>query len=164
MVRRPEPRMKPRGSGLKIESPSRDLNTGPGDYKSPALPAKPLGHTLLWIVCSKKGGADSPSWFPGILRPATAFPGDLAVVEDAEDPVVGDAGDTAPGVHLQVPGVEREDPVPLHHRAILRGSAVDVLDPHPGEVITGIMVVPEQQPVTRSHTHHPPRLLNPGRP
>jgi hypothetical protein len=26
------------------------------------------------------------------------------------------------------------------------------------------MVVPEQQPVTRSHTHHPPRLLNPGRP
>ena len=27
-------------------SPSRGLNTGPADYKSAALPAKPLGHTL----------------------------------------------------------------------------------------------------------------------
>lgn len=27
-------------------SPSRDLNSGPADYKSAALPAKPLGHTL----------------------------------------------------------------------------------------------------------------------
>ncbi len=30
-----------------LESPSRDLNSGPADYKSAALPAKPLGHTLM---------------------------------------------------------------------------------------------------------------------
>jgi hypothetical protein len=39
------------------ESPSRDLNTGPADYKSAALPTKPLRRHMILSVDSKKGGA-----------------------------------------------------------------------------------------------------------
>jgi hypothetical protein len=38
-------------------SPSRDLNTGPADYKSAALPAKPLGRHISLTLFAKKGGA-----------------------------------------------------------------------------------------------------------
>ena len=40
-----------------FESPSRDLNTGPADYKSAALPTKPLRRHMILSVDSKKGGA-----------------------------------------------------------------------------------------------------------
>ena len=44
-------------NGLSNPSLSRDLNTGPADYKSAALPTKPLRrHTKLSLV-GKKGGA-----------------------------------------------------------------------------------------------------------
>jgi hypothetical protein len=37
-------------------SPSRDLNTGPADYKSAALPTKPLRrHNRLTVDCKKDG-------------------------------------------------------------------------------------------------------------
>jgi hypothetical protein len=39
------------------KSPSRDLNTGPADYKSAALPTKPLRRHMILSVDSKKGGA-----------------------------------------------------------------------------------------------------------
>jgi hypothetical protein len=43
------------------KSPSRDLNTGPADYKSAALPTKPLRRHMILSVDRKKGGA--PSYF-----------------------------------------------------------------------------------------------------
>ncbi len=39
---------------VQILSPSRDLNTGPADYKSAALPAKPLGRHRSYAVLAKK--------------------------------------------------------------------------------------------------------------
>ena len=48
----------------KLLSPSRDLNTGPADYKSAALPAKPLGrHIPLLLVDKKDGDGDYPVFF-----------------------------------------------------------------------------------------------------
>jgi hypothetical protein len=38
------------------QSPSRDLNTGPADYKSAALPAKPLGRHIPFALMAKKTG------------------------------------------------------------------------------------------------------------
>jgi hypothetical protein len=42
---------------IRIKSPSRDLNTGPADYKSAALPTKPLRRHKILSVDRKKGGA-----------------------------------------------------------------------------------------------------------
>ena len=39
------------------ESLSRDLNTGPADYKSAALPTKPLRRHILYSLKRKKDGA-----------------------------------------------------------------------------------------------------------
>lgn len=39
-----------------VLSPSRDLNTGPADYKSAALPTKPLRRHIPWIFYDKKDG------------------------------------------------------------------------------------------------------------
>ena len=39
------------------KSPSRDLNTGPADYKSAALPTKPLRRHMILSVDRKKVGA-----------------------------------------------------------------------------------------------------------
>ena len=45
------------GMEQKIVSLSRDLNTGPADYKSAALPTKPLRRHILWSLKGKKYGA-----------------------------------------------------------------------------------------------------------
>ncbi len=45
----------------KEESLSRDLNTGPADYKSAALPTKPLRRHTILTFDRKKGGAGSNS-------------------------------------------------------------------------------------------------------
>ena len=44
-------------------SPSRDLNTGPADYKSAALPTKPLRRHIPWIFYDKKDGVGE-EWYP----------------------------------------------------------------------------------------------------
>ena len=49
------------------KSPSRDLNTGPADYKSAALPTKPLRRHMILSVNSKKGGARPLSWLNCIV-------------------------------------------------------------------------------------------------
>ena len=41
---------------ISKRSPSRDLNTGPADYKSAALPAKPLGRHIPFALYDKKSG------------------------------------------------------------------------------------------------------------
>ena len=40
-----------------LKSLSRDLNTGPADYKSAALPTKPLRRHILYSLKRKKDGA-----------------------------------------------------------------------------------------------------------
>lgn len=57
-----------------------------------------------------------------------------------------------PGVHLQVLRIEREDPVALYRRAVAGRPPVDVLDLDPREVVAGVVIEPEQEPVARSHT------------
>ena len=46
---------------IRTKSPSRDLNTGPADYKSAALPAKPLGRHMNLTLSAKKGGVQISS-------------------------------------------------------------------------------------------------------
>ena len=41
---------------VQILSLSRDLNTGPADYKSAALPTKPLRRHISLVILHKKGG------------------------------------------------------------------------------------------------------------
>ncbi len=43
---------------MKVISPSRDLNTGPADYKSAALPTKPLRRHILYEFTGKKDDDD----------------------------------------------------------------------------------------------------------
>jgi hypothetical protein len=52
----------------QIPSPSRDLNTGPADYKSAALPAKPLGRHIPFAFHDKKSGEDGKD--PGRIEKA----------------------------------------------------------------------------------------------
>ena len=54
-------------------SPSRDLNTGPADYKSAALPTKPLGRHILLLSEGKKGG--DPIKMPGFPARLVSIPG-----------------------------------------------------------------------------------------
>ena len=51
-----------------LSSPSRDLNTGPADYKSAALPTKPLRRHTILTFDGKKDGAGGLSTRSGWFR------------------------------------------------------------------------------------------------
>jgi hypothetical protein len=51
----------------ELQSLSRDLNTGPADYKSAALPTKPLRRHSILTFDGKKDGARRPC-FPTSAR------------------------------------------------------------------------------------------------
>ena len=78
------------------KSPSRDLNTGPADYKSAALPAKPLGRHMNFTLFPKKGGVQSSSQSVSQFSchvssvVVSPFPDYHIFIQDLPDPMIRD--------------------------------------------------------------------------
>ena len=117
----------PADSYTACKSLSRDLNTGPADYKSAALPTKPLRRHIKLTLVGKKGGAFrhvGDTEFPGF----SPWPYRFAIVHDPGNPVIGNGCCSKGRLPLEIIGIKFYNLSAGHTGTIILCPAVNITD------------------------------------